>query len=86
MGATHRFEGMKTGARDGRRMGLRLYYRCEVVLTGPDAFVDAAVRYLWPQARPVPGHDGLPQVRLVLGRIAPGLVADASRRVRRPAA
>lgn len=80
MEATHRFEGMKTGARDGRRVGLRLYDRCEVVLTGPDAFVDAAVRYLWPQARPVPGHDNLPQVRLVLGRIAPGLVAGAPRR------
>ncbi|MFE7902021.1 hypothetical protein ACFU3E_31880 [Streptomyces sp. NPDC057424] len=80
MEATHRFEGSKTGARDGRRVGLRLYDRCEVVLTGPDAFVDAAIRYLWPQARPVPGRDGLPQVRLVLGRIAPGLVADASRR------
>ncbi|MER6711381.1 MULTISPECIES: hypothetical protein [unclassified Streptomyces] len=61
-------------------MGLRLYDWCEVVLDGPNTFVDAAIRYLWPQARPVPAHDALPQVRLVLGRIEPGLVAGASRR------
>ncbi|MEV5936426.1 hypothetical protein AB0L56_27800 [Streptomyces sp. NPDC052079] len=80
METTRRGEDPGTGAREGRRVGLRLYGRCEVVLTGPDAFVDAAVRYLWPQARPIPAHDGLPQVQLVLGHIAPGLMAGASRR------
>ena len=70
----------ETGVEDGRRVGLRLYDRCEVVVAGPDAFVDAVSRYLWPQACPVPAHADLPLVRLVLGRTPPGLTADASRR------
>ncbi|MCX4804177.1 hypothetical protein ACFWWM_37700 [Streptomyces sp. NPDC058682] len=80
MEATIRCEGPGTSAQDGRRVGLRLYDRCEVVLAGPDAFVEAAARYLWPQARPVPAHPALPTVTLVPGRITPGLTAAASRR------
>ncbi|WP_159327639.1 hypothetical protein [Streptomyces tendae] len=60
-----------------RTAGLRLYDRCEIALRGPGAFVDAAVRYLWPQARPVCVHAGLPLVRLVPGRIPPSLTRDA---------
>ncbi|MGW4082844.1 hypothetical protein ACWEGS_07400 [Streptomyces sp. NPDC004822] len=68
------------GVRGDRTTGLRLYDRCEIALSGPGTFVDAAVRYLWPQARPVAVHADLPLVRLVPGRIPPSLTTDAARR------
>ncbi|APS17666.1 hypothetical protein TK78_01015 [Streptomyces sp. Tue 6075] len=67
-------------ARGDRTVGLRLYDRCEIALSGPGTFVDAAVGYLWPQARPVSVHASLPLIRLVPGRIPSSLTADAARR------
>lgn len=71
---------LEESARGDRTAALRLYDRCEIALSGPGTFIDAAVRYLWPQARPVSVHASLPLVRLVLGQIPPSLTTDAAHR------